>query len=799
VATSPRYVNFIPVPSSAGPRREAPARASVISSIALIGLALAAAPAALAQAASAATASNEASSQADQVRGYNAELLRLQASARRAGAGSAAPTSARSRAAAVLTARATVLRELIVADPTRAERLALPASVLEQIAATFPDGATALEQRGRWEGELEITIEDLAPMTAARTIVRLHTARGEALRVGFVGGEPPGLSSGRRLRMEGVRAGSTLAVSEIEVLDSALDGTAGGGDAYATATYPAQCTVTGPQSVLSVLVNLPGYRLPVVTTPDFVRGALLGNAYAGTSQSTPDWSVDDFWQQASDGRTYIDTTNSTVIGPIELTKNFNTDANNATSCDNYGLLDAVIRAIDGQVDFKRYSRLLIVMPPNGACGWAGVANVGCRSLSSPGDGSFTASVAWQRADTMQSRGSAVQLSTHELGHNLTLRHASSRDFGSEPVGALGTTGTLTEYGDVHSTMGSWNFGFYASSHAANQLGWLGQGSGYQVAESSGSYTVSNYEARGGAVRALKVRRGTGNDAWLWIESRQSTGIYNSRLNSQLFTGALIHYQDPTTGGYSHLLDYTGGTTSFADAALPAGSTWTDPYSNVSITVTSVTAGGMTVAVNYGGLTCTPGTPAISASPTGVAAAYGASALFNVTVQNTSSAGCAPETMNLATTLPMGWSGSFGNASPTISAGQQLQTTLSVAIPAPYALGTYDVTASARSTSSGRSGADTRAVTVVEPTNRLTLSLSGSGSVAFSSPVRACTSSCTVDYPGSSTVVTLQATAGSRAAFTGWSGACSGTTSTCTVTMDAAQSVGATFRRVSGRK
>jgi len=88
--------------------------------------------------------------------------------------------------------------------------------------------------------------------------------------------------------------------------------------------------------------------------------------------------------------------------------------------------------------------------------------------------------------------------------------------------------------------------------------------------------------------------------------------------------------------------------------------------------------------------------------------------------------------------------------------------------------------------------------VIEPVNRLSLAISGSGSVSFNSPVKTCTSSCTTDYPKSSTTtVTLTAKAGSRTTFGGWSGACSGTALTCTVTMNAAKSVTATFGKSSG--
>lgn len=76
---------------------------------------------------------------------------------------------------------------------------------------------------------------------------------------------------------------------------------------------------------------------------------------------------------------------------------------------------------------------------------------------------------------------------------------------------------------------------------------------------------------------------------------------------------------------------------------------------------------------------------------------------------------------------------------------------------------------------------------------LSVSRSGTGSGAVtSSPTGiSCGTACSKDYP-TSTVVTLTAKPAKGSAFTGWSGACTGTSSTCTVTMTAARSVVATF-------
>jgi hypothetical protein len=56
----------------------------------------------------------------------------------------------------------------------------------------------------------------------------------------------------------------------------------------------------------------------------------------------------------------------------------------------------------------------------------------------------------------------------------------------------------------------------------------------------------------------------------------------------------------------------------------------------------------------------------------------------------------------------------------------------------------------------------------------------------------CGSDCNESYPPG-TQVTLTAAPAAGAQFVGWSGACSGSTLTCTLQMNSAKSVTATFR------
>ena len=81
-------------------------------------------------------------------------------------------------------------------------------------------------------------------------------------------------------------------------------------------------------------------------------------------------------------------------------------------------------------------------------------------------------------------------------------------------------------------------------------------------------------------------------------------------------------------------------------------------------------------------------------------------------------------------------------------------------------------------------------TFARETFRLTVAVTGTGTVTSSPAVISCPGTCAADVP-SGTVVTLSATPGSSATFVGWSGACSGTGG-CAVTLSAARTVSAEF-------
>lgn len=90
----------------------------------------------------------------------------------------------------------------------------------------------------------------------------------------------------------------------------------------------------------------------------------------------------------------------------------------------------------------------------------------------------------------------------------------------------------------------------------------------------------------------------------------------------------------------------------------------------------------------------------------------------------------------------------------------------------------------------------QAVSTLTPDLPLTTSTDGTGQGAVSSDPAGidCGSTCAATFPAY-TPVTLTATAAAGSKFSGWDGACSGTATTCVVTMNAVKDATATFTRI----
>lgn len=575
-------------------------------------------------------------------------------------------------ASVAIARRAEAMAGLIRRDPAAALAFAFSPDLLADLAGKFPDSAQLLESQGAWNGTMESFVLD-GPDGSHRTRHVLRTGAGD-LELYFAREEPAAQTCGRAVSVQGVRLDGQVAVSMTA--------------ATAPAATTTGCTVTGDQKTVVLLVTFPGVTPPAAVTPQAMTDAFFG----ATGRS-----LDNYWREVSYGKT---SASGSVYGWFTLSS-----AYSCTTTD--ALRDAAIAAASAAgVNFQNYTRVFLVVPDMG-CGWSGAASLGCASLTSP-TGSFTATTTFLNWSALTSRDNTVALAAHEGGHNLGLAHANSRAFGTEALGSPGTAGALTEYSDGFSVMSNGGLGHYPASQKAEVLNWFGTGN-VQTVQNSGVWTLQPFEAATTGVQALKILRGTGGSAYLWLEYRQPIGNYDNSYYmapdvaqwytwaNQIFTGALIHYSDSTTGVQTHLLDFTPTSANgFYDPALAAGQTWTDPYTNLSITVQSATASGLTVAVNYGSTTsnCQPAAPGVTLAPTSPSVYSGSSVGYTMSVTNRDSTACPASTFTLASAQPAGWVGQLSAPSVSLNPGGSASVTLTEAVPTGTVAGTYSLSATA---------------------------------------------------------------------------------------------------------
>lgn len=703
------------------------------------------------------------SAQAAQARGLNNALLRLHAQMQQASEGEVA--GLRRQAATVIAQRAATLGRLIQTDPHAALSFAFSPELLADLAAKFPSSARLLESHVTVTGPVEHWVADY-PNRTSRSWWLMKIGGGHDLNLYFAFHEPAQLKSGDFLQATGVVAVHHMAVesatrisatSAANLISTPLSSTSSNaaqdrrethwrspaallfplmmgmlllpadvrmlrrvlgdllkhvavcGVAVAVFIFSSisaygqnSCNTTGIQNTAVLIVTFPG-----ITVPTFSPS--LSDLFFG-----PAPSLTSYWQEASYNAT---SATGGVFGPFTLSGSYSCSTINQLIADSLGAA-----AVAG-VDFNNYDRIDIVFPGmNPSCGWAGLSSIGCYSVTTSA-GTFNLSTSvllW--SDLTPSYG--LGLVEHENGHQIGLAHSRLRQFGTEPLGPLGTTGTLTEYGDHFAAMGYPNRGHYAAEHKAEILGWLAPSINYQIVQNSGTYTLQPYEINPAGLNALKIQRGTGNNAWLWVEYRQPLGNYDVSLPTQVYSGALIHYEDSVTGPQTDLLDFTAPSTYSDDPALAAGQTWTDPYTNLSLSVVSATSAGLTLNVNYGSVPCTATSPTVALSPLDPSIYPGNSASYALSVTNNDSVGCSSSTYSLSSAQPAGWPISFSVTSLTLSPGQSASATMTITGPSGTAPGTYPVSANAASNS--QAGLGTANITVMSaPSLSVSISVSSS--------------------------------------------------------------------------
>ncbi|HYD41729.1 MAG TPA: lytic polysaccharide monooxygenase [Anaeromyxobacter sp.] len=216
--------------------------------------------------------------------------------------------------------------------------------------------------------------------------------------------------------------------------------------------------------------------------------------------------------------------------------------------------------------------------------------------------------------------------------------------------------------------------------------------------------------------------------------------------------------------------FTSGTSVVLSAAAAAGSTfagWSGACTGTAATCTVSMTQARTVTATFNSTSTTSYTLSVTKAGTGAGTVYSTPA--GITCGATCSASFPSGTVVTlvgdvaAGSSFAGWSGACTGTGPctvTMSQARSVSATFNTTSGTTYAL-------------------------------TVTKSGTGSGTVTSNPVGISCGSTCSATF-NSGVSVTLTATAASGSTFSGWSGACTGTSATCVTTMTAARSVGAAF-------
>src|SRR5262249_21569827 len=142
-------------------------------------------------------------------------------------------------------------------------------------------------------------------------------------------------------------------------------------------------------------------------------------------------------------------------------------------------------------------------------------------------------------------------------------------------------------------------------------GWLGGCNSVRLS-ASGSFTLLPLEGACDGIQVLQIPMphprtfsytggltpGTTTDelTYYYVELRSQATGFDQGLAPEVQIRIGGDYRGPSESGlHTWLLDMNPGTTTFSDAALAVGQTFTDPAGGVSITATAVAAASATVA------------------------------------------------------------------------------------------------------------------------------------------------------------------------------------------------------------
>ncbi len=608
--------------------------------------------------------------------------------------------------------RQSKMSALIGKDPAAVLRIAYPKTFRKNL---NPALRAYVEEEVIKEGTLTVEHSDDFDQEISQFSYYLDTTDGKHFKLQFAD-KGPALLSGSVVQVQGIQVGEQIAVrssggKDVAILQAKLLSSTLGHGFYA----PTGAFSTGQQITVGEPVNQVISQDEIISSaeqlPFTVKTVAVILFNFQNDQSKPfteefiqkmiftgSESVKAYYQEASFKQLILGGKNNPDTGDVY---GWFTIPYENTYCEPNGRLSTSLwrlavndAALAAGIDLSGYDHYIYIFPQTSACGWQGLAQIG-------------GSISMINADPFNFSTGTV---AHELGHNFGTHHANSYtcNDGRQRV-ALSPYCQYKEYGDIFDVMGTTKLFRHFNTYHKRELGWFSATEWIVVAdEGEVEVDLTPLEQEGEGIKFLRVERGSnlpGNPPSptpdsvnsFYLEFRQPTGIFdNFNLTEPVIAGISLRLgQMPGDFTPTYLIDSTPATETLEDAALPAGQTFVDEISGISITTESVSSTKAKVRVVKAPPTvCYHGIPSIVIEPVSQAAnSAGQTLTYAAYIKNNDSPVCAPQTISITfdpAFFPAGWSSSPPAAEIPLSPGQEAIVNFAITSPATASLGVYAI-------------------------------------------------------------------------------------------------------------
>lgn len=377
-------------------------------------------------------------------------------------------------------------------------------------------------------------------------------------------------SSGSLVGLEGIRKGKEIVVDGFWSLrERNVLGNAGGYSGESGSLRTEKYKQIGEQKTAVVLLNF--------SNGNFV-GETLKEIDARVFSEARGNSINSYLKEVSYGKTFL---SGKVFGWYQTQEEANSQ-----SCTTGNLLKKAISLSDGEIDFGKYSRLIVIT--SGGCSYGGASFEGGKRVIT-NEGNFTYGVLFLNSLNNINNGVGV----HEFGHTLGLSHSNYYQCGAKPMGDYNECNSI-QYEDMFDVMGWPSLTGHFNSIYKKQLGWF-DGNNILENPASGEYRIYPIEKKGERIKTIVLDSSFGFK--YYIEYRRSVGFDSFALQhgSDLYDGAMIRVNVNSGGGRSQLIDMRPDS-NMKDVVLRKGETFDDKLSRLKITTSDFNEDYLTILV-----------------------------------------------------------------------------------------------------------------------------------------------------------------------------------------------------------